>query len=89
MTITEQKKSELIQEHGRDAKATGSPEVQIAIITDRINALQGHFKSNHKDHASRRGLLMLVGRRNRLLRYLSRTDRDAYQALIKKLGLRK
>ncbi|MDG2292635.1 MAG: 30S ribosomal protein S15 [Phycisphaerales bacterium] len=89
MTITEQKKSELIQEHGRDAKNTGSPEVQIAIITERINALQGHFKSNHKDHASRRGLLMLVGRRNRLLRYLSRTDRDAYQALIKKLGLRK
>ncbi|MAB27814.1 MAG: 30S ribosomal protein S15 [Planctomycetaceae bacterium] len=89
MTITEQKKSELIQEHGRDAKDTGSPEVQIAIITERINALQGHFKSNHKDHASRRGLLMLVGRRNRLLRYLSRTDRDAYQALIKKLGLRK
>ena len=89
MTITEQKKSELIQEHGRDAKDTGSPEVQIAIITERINARQGHFKSNHKDHASRRGLLMLVGRRNRLLRYLSRTDRDAYQALIKKLGLRK
>ncbi len=89
MTITEQKKSELIQEHGRDGKDTGSPEVQIAIITERINALQGHFKSNHKDHASRRGLLMLVGRRNRLLRYLSRTDRDAYQALIKKLGLRK
>jgi small subunit ribosomal protein S15 len=89
MTITEQKKSELIQEHGRDGNDTGSPEVQIAIITERINALQGHFKSNHKDHASRRGLLMLVGRRNRLLRYLSRTDRDAYQALIKKLGLRK
>ena len=89
MTITEQKKSELIQEHGRDAKDTGSPEVQIAIITERINALQGHFKSYHNDHASRRGLLMLVGRRNRLLRYLSRTDRDAYQALIKKLGLRK
>ena len=89
MTITEQKKSELIKEHGRDGSDTGSPEVQIAIITERINALQGHFKSNHKDHASRRGLLMLVGRRNRLLRYLSRTDRDAYQALIKKLGLRK
>ena len=89
MTITEQKKSELIQEHGRDGNDTGSPEVQIAIITERINALQGHFKNNHKDHASRRGLLMLVGRRNRLLRYLSRTDRDAYQALIKKLGLRK
>ena len=89
MTITEQKKSELIKEHGRDGNDTGSPEVQIAIITERINALQSHFKSNHKDHASRRGLLMLVGRRNRLLRYLSRTDRDAYLALIKKLGLRK
>ena len=58
--MMKQKKSELIQEHGRDAKDAGSPEVQIAIITERINALQGHFKSNHKDHASRRGLLMLV-----------------------------
>ncbi len=89
MTITQQKKTELIKEHGRGASDTGSPEAQIAVLSERINALQGHFKSNHKDHASRRGLLMLVGRRNRLLRYLARTDRASYLELIKKLGLRK
>ncbi len=89
MTITQQKKTELIQEHGRGATDTGSPEAQIAVLSERINALQGHFKSNHKDHASRRGLLMLVGRRNRLLRYLARTNRASYLELIKKLGLRK
>lgn len=89
MTITQQKKSELIKEHGRGASDTGSPEAQIAVLSERINALQGHFKSNHKDHASRRGLLMLVGRRNRLLRYLARTNRASYLELIKKLGLRK
>lgn len=89
MTITQQKKTELIKEHGRGATDTGSPEAQIAVLSERINALQGHFKSNHKDHASRRGLLMLVGRRNRLLRYLARTNRASYLELIKKLGLRK
>ncbi|MEC8735276.1 MAG: 30S ribosomal protein S15 [Planctomycetota bacterium] len=89
MTITQQKKTELIKEHGRGASDTGSPEAQIAVLSERINALQGHFKSNHKDHASRRGLLMLVGRRNRLLRYLARTNRASYLELIKKLGLRK
>ena len=89
MTITKQKKSELINEHGRAGTDTGSPEVQISVLSERINALQGHFKDNHKDHASRRGLLMLVGRRNRLLRYLARTDRPRYLDLIKKLGLRK
>ena len=89
MTITQQKKTELIKEHGRGASDTGSPEAQIAVLSERINALQGHFKSNQKDHASRRGLLMLVGRRNRLLRYLARTDRASYLELIKKLGLRK
>ena len=89
MTITADKKSELIQEHRANDTDTGSPQVQIAVLSERINALQEHFKSNHKDHASRRGLLMMVGRRNRLLRYLSRTDRQAYLQLIKKLGLRK
>lgn len=89
MTIALEKKAELISEHRRSDSDTGSPEVQIAILSERINALQEHFKSNHKDHAGRRGLLMLVGRRNRLLRYLARTDRSSYLALIKKLGLRK
>jgi small subunit ribosomal protein S15 len=89
MTITADKKSELIQEHRANDTDTGSPQVQIAVLSERINALQEHFKNNHKDHASRRGLLMMVGRRNRLLRYLSRTDRQAYLQLIKKLGLRK
>jgi len=89
MTITAEKKSELIQEHRSKDADTGSPQVQIAILSERINALQSHFKSNHKDHASRRGLLMMVGRRNRLLRYLARTDREEYLKLIKKLGLRK
>ncbi len=89
MTITADKKNERVQEHRANDKDTGSPQVQIAILSERINALQGHFKSNHKDHASRRGLLMMVGRRNRLLRYLARTDRQEYLQLIKKLGLRK
>ena len=89
MTITADRKSELIQEHRANVSDTGSPQVQIAVLSERINALQDHFKNNHKDHASRRGLLMMVGRRNRLLRYLSRTDRQAYLQLIKKLGLRK
>ena len=89
MTITAEKKTELIKEHRTKDADTGSPQVQIAILSERINALQDHFKSNHKDHASRRGLLMMVGRRNRLLRYLARTNREEYLQLIKKLGLRK
>ena len=89
MTIALERKAELISEHRQSDSDTGSPEVQIAILSERINALQTHFKSNHKDHAGRRGLLMLVGRRNRLLRYLARTNRPSYLALIKKLGLRK
>lgn len=89
MTIALEKKAELIGEHRRNDTDTGSPEIQIAILSERINALQQHFKSNHKDHAGRRGLLMLVGRRNRLLKYLARTNRASYLALIKKLGLRK
>lgn len=89
MTITAEKKTELIKEHRAKDADTGSPQAQIAILSERINALQDHFKSNHKDHASRRGLLMMVGRRNRLLRYLARTNREEYLQLIKKLGLRK
>jgi len=68
---------------------SGSPEVQVSVITQRILALQDHFKANPKDHGSRRGLLLMVGQRNRLLRYLAQVDRDRYNALIQKLGLRK
>ncbi len=71
------------------AKDTGSTEVQVAAITARINELQDHFKAHKKDHASRRGLLLLVGKRNRLLKYLASTDRESYLSLIKRLGLRK
>lgn len=89
MTISQAKKTSVIQNHRRHAKDVGSPEVQVAILTERITALNGHLKGNHKDHASRRGLLLMVGKRNRLLKYLGEDDRDRYQNLIKKLGLRK
>ncbi len=75
-----------VRHHAND---TGSTEVQVAAITARINELQEHFKVHKKDHASRRGLLLLVGRRNRLLKYLATTNREGYLALIKRLGLRK
>lgn len=89
MTITTARKAEVIQEHRREDSDTGSPEVQIGILSERINALQSHFADHKKDHASRRGLLMLVGRRNRLLRYLSRIDHKRYAEIVKTLGLRK
>ncbi len=89
MSITAERKQALIQEHGRDANDTGSPEVQIAILTDRINTLTEHFKTHAKDNHSRRGLLMMVNKRRSLLDYLKRTDTPAYTALIAKLGLRK
>jgi small subunit ribosomal protein S15 len=73
----------------RHAKDTGSTEVQVASITARITELQDHFKAHKKDHASRRGLLLLVGKRNRLLKYMASTDREGYLSLIKRLGLRK
>jgi small subunit ribosomal protein S15 len=79
----------LVSSTRRHAKDTGSTEVQVASITTRINELQDHFKTHKKDHASRRGLLLLVGKRNRLLKYMATTDREGYLALIKKLGLRK
>ena len=82
-------KTATITEHRLHETDTGSPEVQVAILSERISALQGHFKANPKDHHGRRGLLFMVGRRNRLLTYLARTDRDRYQNLIKRLGLRK
>ena len=89
MTIAAERRTELIGTYRRHEGDSGSPEVQIALLTERITALQEHFKSNKKDHASRRGLLLMVGRRNRLLKYLASANRDSYLELIKKLGLRK
>jgi small subunit ribosomal protein S15 len=89
MTIAAEDKTKLIQDHQRRAGDNGSPEVQIALLTARIGELTEHLRTNVKDHAGRRGLVMMVGKRNRLLRYLARTDRAAYQNTIKRLGLRK
>ena len=89
MSITADKKQELIKEHSRGSDDTGSPEVQVAILTERINNLTDHFKTHAKDNHSRRGLLMLVNKRRSLLDYLKRKDAQRYADLIGKLGLRK
>lgn len=89
MTLTTTQKSEIISQHRRSDADTGSTEVQIAVLSKRISDLTDHLKSHKKDHASRRGLLMLVGRRRRLLEYLSREDIDRYRDLVAKLGLRR
>ena len=82
-------KQEIIATYGRHEGDTGSPEVQIALLTERINHLNAHLKNNQKDHHSRRGLLLMVGQRRGLLEYLKNTDIEGYRALIAKLGLRK
>lgn len=87
--IAVEHKAEIIAEHARAANDTGSPEVQVAILTARINGLTDHFKANHKDNHSRRGLLMMVNKRRTLLAYLKKTDVERYNSLIAKLGLRK
>ena len=89
MTLTVEAKRDLIRKHGRDENDTGSAEVQIALLTARINELTEHLREHKKDHHSRRGLLMLVGKRRRLLQYLQRRDLDRYRALIQELGLRR
>jgi small subunit ribosomal protein S15 len=89
MSITAERKQELIKEHGRAKEDTGSPEVQIAILTSRIQTLTEHFKSHAKDNHSRRGLLMMVNKRRSLLDYLRKEDSQRYTDLIAKLGLRK
>ena len=89
MSITAERKQSLIKEHGRGSDDTGSPEVQVAILTDRINTLTEHFKTHAKDNHSRRGLLMMVNKRRSLLDYLKRKDAQRYTDLIGKLGLRK
>ncbi len=89
MSITAERKREVIEEYKMHKVDTGSPEVQVAILTERINNLTEHFKVHKKDHHSRRGLLKLVGRRKRLLAYLHRVDIKRYRQLITRLGLRK
>jgi len=89
MSITLEKKKELIGQFKRHEGDTGSPEVQVAILTERINNLTGHFKAHAKDHHSRRGLLKLVGRRKSLLNYLQRLDIERYRKIVASLGLRK
>ena len=89
MTLTVEQKQEIIQKHGRGENDTGSAEVQVALLTARINELTEHLREHVKDHHSRRGLLMLVGKRRRLLGYLQSSDLDRYRALIAELGLRR
>lgn len=89
MPLAPEKKTDIIKDFARQGGDTGSPEVQIAILTARIQQVATHLRANKQDKHNRRGLVQMVSKRNRLLRYLSRTNPDAYQATIKKLGLRK
>ncbi len=89
MSLTVEKKQEIVSKHGRVPGDTGSAEVQIALLTARVNELTEHLRTHKKDHHSRRGLLMLVGQRRRLLRYLERTNLDRYRSLVTELGLRR
>jgi len=89
MSMTTEARQQIVADHKIHEKDTGSPEVQIALLTKRINELTGHFKTHKKDHSSRRGLLKMVSKRNALLKYLTRYDRSRYLSIIAKLGLRK
>jgi small subunit ribosomal protein S15 len=89
MALTKEEKLEIIGKHGRSETDTGSPQVQIAMLTKRINDLTEHLRTHRKDHYSRRGLLKLVGQRRRFLNYLQRENLESYRALIKELGLRR
>jgi small subunit ribosomal protein S15 len=89
MTLTAEQKQEIVAKHGRGDGDTGSTEVQVALLTARINELTEHLREHRKDHHSRRGLLMLVGKRRRLLKYLQASDIDRYRSLIQELGLRR
>ncbi|MXO57968.1 30S ribosomal protein S15 [Altererythrobacter salegens] len=89
MSVTAEKKQEIIKDNAQAKGDTGSPEVQVAILTERIRNLTDHFKDHHKDNHSRRGLLMMVNKRRSLLAYLKKKDVERYNALIQKLGLRK
>jgi len=89
MPLTKERKKELIKKFGKDENDTGSPEVQVALLTERINDLTEHFKTHVKDFAGRRGLLKLVGQRRNLLNYVRRSNIERYRSLINELGLRK
>ncbi len=89
MSITAERKRELVQDYATKTGDTGSPEVQVAILSERINNLTDHLKTHAKDFHSRRGLLMMVGQRRRLLDYLRKTNTERYESLIRRLGLRK
>lgn len=89
MSLTTEQKSAIVEKHKRDANDTGSPEVQVALLTARIQHLMGHFDKHKQDHHSRRGLLKMVSQRRKLLTYLKRHDQDRYQALVQELGLRR
>jgi small subunit ribosomal protein S15 len=89
MTLTQERKQELTQKFGDSPTDTGKTEVQVALMTERINQLTEHLRTHSKDHHSRRGLLMLVGRRRRLLNYLQRDDLERYRSLVRELGLRR
>ena len=89
MALQVAQKAQVVKQYQRSATDTGSPEVQVALLTERINGLSGHFKQHEKDHHSRRGLLKLVSQRRKLLDYLKRADSDKYRSLIERLGLRK
>ncbi len=89
MSLTQEKKAELIEKFGDTPQDTGKAEVQVALLTERINQLTDHLRMHKKDHHSRRGLLMLVGQRRRFLRYLERSDLERYRSIVKELGLRR
>ena len=89
MALTVEKKGGIVAQFRRDTSDTGSPEVQVALLSERINGLTDHFKTHQKDHHSRRGLLMLIGKRRGLLEYLRKKDAERYRVLTDKLGIRK
>ncbi|KEQ16953.1 30S ribosomal protein S15 [Endozoicomonas numazuensis] len=89
MALTAEKKAEIIKDFGRTEGDSGSPEVQVALLTANIEGLQGHFKANHKDHHSRRGLIRMVNQRRSMLTYLKGKDVERYRSLIERLGLRR
>ena len=89
MSLTQERKAEIVTQFGENAQDTGNTRVQVALLTQRINDLTGHLREHSKDHHSRRGLLMLVGQRRRLLNYMQRSDLEGYRSLIRELGLRR
>ncbi|HOI30566.1 MAG TPA: 30S ribosomal protein S15 [Melioribacteraceae bacterium] len=89
MSLSKEKKNELIKKYGKNEKDSGTAEVQIALLTERINNLTSHFEGHKKDHASRRGLMQMVGKRRRLLDYLAAKDIERYRSIIKELNIRK